>query len=78
MMNYSEEIYIFKRKITKMETKTKTLEEKTCVFQHLGKPYKGCPDCNRYDDKCPDYVPMVETDIERMERIRRQLNLKYI
>jgi len=60
------------------EKNEKTLEEKTCAWFILGKPYKNCYYCEKYDDKCNEYIPLFETPTESIIRISRQLNLRYI
>lgn len=52
-------------------------KEKYCIYQYLYvKPYKSCHDCNGYDDvNCNRYIPMVESRLEGILRIGRQIKM---
>lgn len=52
---------------------------KHCAWQYLGKNYrKECPSCPDYDVNCRDYIPLLETQVESVMRIKKQLNLSSI
>jgi hypothetical protein len=50
-----------------------TLENKTCAWYILDKPYVPCSTCNRYNETCSEYIPIQESERERVSRILRNL-----
>lgn len=46
---------------------------KLCAYKSLNfKVNDKCEVCQDYDEKCKSYIPLKETDVERVERICRQ------
>lgn len=57
-----------------METLEQRSEEgKKCAWYILGQPYAPCPTCPKYNVDCREYVPLQETEVERVSRIMKNL-----
>lgn len=51
---------------------TEKLEDKTCAWKILNQSNPDCQNCQDYNS-CPDYIPLEESQPERVDRIMRNL-----
>ena len=61
----------------RMEIPSEEEKGKYCAWQYLGKNHtRNCYTCERYNLQCPEYVPLKESEQNRVQRILRNLHRK--